>query len=85
MFCLCFVCVLCVSLEFVDHGGPRDNTAQALDQWHHPGASIEALVMLHRAMRPVSYRRFRMAIEIASDLPAFFVVVYTLLPITIAK
>jgi hypothetical protein len=32
-------------------------------------------VMLHWVMHPASYRRIRMAIEIASDLPAFFVVV----------
>jgi hypothetical protein len=76
---------LCVSFEFVDRGGRRGDTAQALDQWRHPVASIEALDVLHREMRPESYQRIRMAIEIASDLPAFFVVVYTLLPITIAK
>jgi hypothetical protein len=76
---------LCVSFEFVDHGGRRGDTAQALNQWRHPVASSEALDVLHRAMRPASYRRIRMAIEIANDLPAFFVVVYTLLPTTIAK
>jgi hypothetical protein len=36
-------------------------------------------------MRPASYRRIGMAIEIASDLPAFFVVDDLLLTITIAK
>jgi hypothetical protein len=48
-------------------------------------ASSEALDVLHRVMRPASYRRIRMAIEIANDLPAFFVVVYKLLPTTISK
>ena len=33
-------------------------------------------------MRPASYRRICMAIEIASDLPAFFVVVDSLSPST---
>jgi hypothetical protein len=48
-------------------------------------ASGEALDVLHWGMRPGSYRRIRMAIEIASNSPAFFVVVYLLLPTTIAK
>jgi hypothetical protein len=43
-------------------------------QWH-PVASIEALDVRHLAMRHSSYRRIRMAIKIASDLPAFFVVI----------
>jgi hypothetical protein len=76
---------LCVSFEFVDHGSRRGVSAQALDQWRHPVASSEALDVLHRVMPPASYRRICMAIEIASNLPAFFVVVYTLLPTTIAK
>jgi hypothetical protein len=59
--------------------------ANALARWLHPVALSEALDVLHRVMCPVSYRRIRMAIEIASDLPAFFVIVYTLLPTTIAK
>jgi hypothetical protein len=50
----------------------------------HPVASTEALDVLHWAMHPASYRRIRMAIEIASDSPAFFVVADSLLP-TIAK
>jgi hypothetical protein len=35
------------------------------------GSSSEALDVLHRAMRPVSYRRIRMEIEIASNSPEF--------------
>jgi hypothetical protein len=58
---LCFVSVLCVLLEFVDHGGRRGNTAQALTRWRHPVASSEALDVLHRAMRPASYRCIAMA------------------------
>jgi hypothetical protein len=76
---------LCVLFEFVDHGSRWGNTAQALARWQHPVAQIEALVVLYRAMRPVSYRRIRMAIEIASDSPAFFVVADSLLPTNIAK
>jgi len=48
-------------------------------------APSEALDVLYQAMRPASYRRIHMAIEIASDSPAFFVVSDLLLPITIAK
>jgi hypothetical protein len=39
-------------------------------------ASSEALDVLHSAMRPASYGCIAMAIEIMSDLPAFFVAVY---------
>jgi hypothetical protein len=45
----------------------------------------EAPDVIHRAMRPESYRLTRMAIKIASDLPAFFVVVDSLLPTKIVK
>jgi hypothetical protein len=31
--------------------------------------------VLHWAIRPVLYRRIRMAIEIARNLPAFFIVI----------
>jgi len=59
--------------------------AQALDQWRHPVALSEALDVLYWAMRPTLYRRIRMAIKIASDLPAFFVIADSLLPTNIAK
>ena len=77
--------MLCVFFEIIDHGGRRGNTAQALARWRHPVASSEALDVLHRAMHLASYRCIAMAIEIASDLPAFFVAVDSLLPTTIAK
>jgi hypothetical protein len=67
------VSVLCVLFEFVDHGGRRGNTAQALARWRHPVASSEALDVLYRAMCPASYRCIAMAIEIVVELPAFFV------------
>ena len=44
-------------------------------RWLHPVALSEAPDVIHRAMRPASYRLTRMAIKIASNLPAFFVVV----------
>jgi hypothetical protein len=71
--------------KFVYHGGRQGDTAQALAQWRHPVASSEALDVLHPAMHPVLYRCICMAIEIASNLPAFFVVVASLSPTTIAK
>jgi hypothetical protein len=48
-------------------------------------ALSEAPDVIHRAMRPTSYRLTRMAIKIASDSPAFFVVVDSLLPTKIVK
>jgi hypothetical protein len=36
-----------------------------LAQWRHPVASIEALDLLHQAMRAVTYRRITMAIKMA--------------------
>jgi hypothetical protein len=59
--------------------------AQALAQWRHPVAPSEALDVLNWVMRPTSYRRIRIAIEIARDSPAFFVVANLLLPTKIAK
>jgi hypothetical protein len=76
---------LCCFNEFVDHGSRRGDTAQALTQWLHPVASSEAPDVIHRAMRPTSYRLTRMAIKIASNSPAFFFVVDLLLPTKIVK
>jgi hypothetical protein len=81
---LCFVSVLSVLFEFVDHGGRRGNTAQALVRWRHPVASSEALDVLYRAICPVSYRCIAMAIEIVVDLPAIFVSLIPLLTTTIS-
>jgi hypothetical protein len=82
---VCFVSVLCCFNEFVDHGGRRGNTAQALARWQHPVASSEALDMLYWAMRPASYRCIAMAIEIASDLPIFLSSPISLSPTTVVK
>jgi hypothetical protein len=76
---MCFVSVLCVSYKFVDHGGHWGNMAHALDQWQHPVASSEALDVLHQVMCPTLYCCIAMAIEIASDLPVFFILVNLLL------
>ena len=64
------------STEIVGQGGRRGNAMQAFARWRHPVASSEALDVLHRAMRPASHRRIRMAIKIASNLPAFCVVLH---------
>jgi hypothetical protein len=58
-----------------DLGGRQGNAVQALAQWRHPGASSKTWDVLHWAMCPALYRRIRMAIKIASYLPAFFGVV----------
>jgi hypothetical protein len=81
---LCFVSVLCVLFEFVNHGGRRGDTAQALARWQHPVAYSEALDVLHPSMRPALYCCIAMAIEIVVDLPAFFVSVISLLATTIS-
>jgi hypothetical protein len=47
--------------------------------------SSEARDVLHQVMRPSLHRRIRIAIEITSNLPAFFVVADSLLPTNIAK
>ncbi len=51
---------------------------------HSTNGGIQWL-RVKRSMRPASYRHIRMAIEIASYMPAFFVVADLLLPIIIAK
>jgi hypothetical protein len=48
-------------------------------------ASSEALDVLYWSMLPALYRCIAMAIEIAIDLPAFFVAVDSLSPTTTAK
>jgi hypothetical protein len=82
---LCFVSVLCVSFEFVNHGGCWGDTAQAINQWRHSVALSEALDVLYWAMHPASYRCIPTAIEIASNSPAFFVAVDSLSPTNKAK
>jgi hypothetical protein len=76
---------LCCFNKFVDYDSCRGNTAQALARWQHPVASSEALDVLHWAMRLATYRCIAMAIEIASNLSAFFVAVNSLFATTISK
>ncbi len=63
----------------------QGSLAQALTLWRHPVAPSEALDVLYWAMCRGAYRCIRMAIEITSNLPAFFVVADLLLPTTKAK
>jgi hypothetical protein len=63
------------STNIINHGSRQANMAQALIRWRHPVASSEAQAVLHWAMHPGLFRRIRMVIEIASNLPAFFVVI----------
>ena len=53
---------------------------RALARWQHPVASSEARDVLYWVMCPASYRYICMAIEITSELPAFFVIADLLLP-----
>ena len=76
MFCVRFD-------EFVDHGGHRGNTVQALARWRHPVASIEALDVL--APHCALYRHTRMMIKTTSDPPAFIVIVHMSLWIVTAR
>jgi hypothetical protein len=72
---LCFFSVFLFAAEIINHGGRGGSTAQALAQWRHLVALHEVTDVLHWAMRPALYRRIHMAINIASNLPAFFVVI----------
>jgi hypothetical protein len=45
-------------------------------------ASSDALDVLHQAMCPASYRRIRMVIKFASNLPAFSIEVILTFPTT---
>jgi hypothetical protein len=66
------------STKIVDHGGRRGNVMRALARWRHPVALFEAQDVLHRAMRPTSHRRIPMAIEMASNLIVFGLIVDSL-------
>jgi hypothetical protein len=63
------------STKFGDHGSRRGDAMRALTRWQHPVTLSEAQDVLHRMMRPTSHRRIPVAIEIASNSPAFFIVV----------
>jgi len=82
---VCFVSVLCLPFNCIEHGGHLGDTTQALARWWHPVAWSEALDVLHWVVCPTLYRHVYMAIKIARDLPALFVVTHLLVPTTIAK
>ena len=71
--------------EIDDHGVRRDDTGRIIDQPRLPVASRIALDLLYWAMRSALYRLIRMAIEMASEVGAFFSVVDFLSCITVAK
>jgi hypothetical protein len=62
-------------LEIVDHGGHRGNTARAPAQWWHLVTLHEATIALHWAMHIKPYCPGGMGIKIIVNLPAFFVIV----------
>jgi hypothetical protein len=64
-----------VLFEIVNHGGGQGNTAWALARWRHLVALHEATDVLHRAMRIAPYHPGGMAINIVVNLPAFFVII----------
>jgi hypothetical protein len=72
---LFFVSVFVFAAKIDDLGSRGGNAVQALTQWLHPVASSKAWDVLHRAMRPALYRPIRMVIKVASNFPAFFVIV----------
>jgi hypothetical protein len=56
-----------------DHGARRGNTGQILARWRHPVSSSRvALDLPYWAMRSAPYHLIRMAIEMASEVGAFF-------------
>jgi hypothetical protein len=71
---LCFVGVVFL-FDIVNLGGRQGNTARALARWRHLVASHEATDALHQAMRIAPYCPGGMAIEIIVNLPAFFVII----------
>jgi hypothetical protein len=72
---LCFVSVFVFASKIDDLGGRWGDTAWALARWQHLVASHEATDVLHWAMCIALYCPGGMAIEIIVDLPAFFVIV----------
>jgi len=67
------------STYFDDHGGRRGDTAQVLAIWRHLVASSVALDVLHWAICIASDRCIAVAMEMAGNLPAFFVALISLL------
>jgi hypothetical protein len=76
--------VLCCFNKFVDHGGHQGNVARAIARWRDIVASHEATNAFHWAMHIAPYCPGGMAIEIVTNLPAFFVSSMSLLATTIS-
>jgi hypothetical protein len=72
---LCFVIVFSFLFKIIDHGGCRGDTARALARWRHLVALHKATDVLHWAMRIALYPPGSMAINIVVNLPAFFIIV----------
>ena len=67
------------------HGVRRDDTGRILAQSRRPVVSRVALDLPYWGMRSASYHLIRMAIEMASEVGAFFSVIDFLSCITVAK
>jgi hypothetical protein len=78
----CVLSVFDFSFEIINQGGRWGNTTRALTRWQHLVASHEATDALHQAVCIVSYCPGCMAIKIVVNLPAFFVIINSVLPIT---
>jgi hypothetical protein len=70
---LCFVSVFFL-FKIVNHGGRRGDKARALTRWQHLVVLHEATDALHQKMRIALYCPGGMVINIVVDLPAFFVI-----------
>ncbi len=71
-------CVLCCVLTYGDgddHGVRRANTARALAQWWHLGASHEATNTLHWVMCLAPYCLVGMVIAFIVDCVTFYYIV----------
>jgi hypothetical protein len=65
----------CVSFKVVNHGSRWGNTARALAQWRHLVMMHKVTDVLHRVMHIAPYCPGGMAIKIIVNLPAFFVII----------
>ena len=76
MIVLSFECVICLLVW--DPGGRRGDTERIFNRLRCLVASIEALSTAHWSMSSVLYRRIALAIEMASKLDAFVLIVFLL-------
>jgi hypothetical protein len=59
-----------------DHGGRRGDTRRILARWRRPVASKVVLDLPYWGMRSAPYHLIWMAIKMASEVGAFFVLYY---------